>query len=282
MLRKPWFKYLSAALAVLVVLAIASPFVADVVVRQQLESHGVTWTKMTRDGFQWRITGLSSGAVTAKQARLTVSSKPSLVLRNTRIDLHRLLMDPVAPPPAMPEWLYVSADPAMLAYGEHAVATGMRARLSKGRLVASGPTMNIKGRWDSQFELEFDGDIVIGEGKFDGVSRLRMSQQLEIKIMGAKFADGQNHKVFGTDVSAELTGPGIGRLSGSIASGKTAGTLEVSCGKKAQSCRLDIRPADHPFAMMLTAWPRSDVGPVPVDAPNVAYEFNLGQLTRAR
>jgi len=32
----------------------------------------------------------------------------------------------------------------------------------------------------------------------------------------------------------------------------------------------------------LTAWPRSDVGPVPVDAPNVAYEFNLGQLTRAQ
>jgi hypothetical protein len=280
--RKPWFKYSSAALTVLVVLAIASPFLVDVVVRQQLEGLGMTWAKMKREGFQWHITGLETSALNAKHARLNVSLKPSLALRNARLNLHRLLLEPAAPPPAMPDWLYISADPVMLVYGEHAVATGMRARLAKGRLVASGPTMKVKGRWDGQLELEFDGEVIIGEGKFDGIARLRMAQQVEMKIIDAKFADAQNHKVLGTDVSAELAGPGIGRLSGTITADKSTGTLVVSCGKQARSCRLDIQPANHPFAMILTTWPRSEVGPIPVDAPNVAYEFKLGQLSRAQ
>jgi hypothetical protein len=134
------------------------------------------WKKIARDGFQWRITGFSNGAMSAKQARLTLSSRPSLTLRSARVDLHQLLMGPVSPPSQLPDWLYVSADPATLAYGDSAIATGLRVRLAKGRLVASGPTMNVEDRWEQQLDLTSDGDVVIAGGKFDGAARLRLAR----------------------------------------------------------------------------------------------------------
>ena len=282
MLRKPWFKYLAGALVLLIVLAIATPFVLDAVVRAQLEAHGVAWKKIQRDGFEWRITGLNKGALSAATARLTLSSKPALALRNAKVDLHRLMMSPAAPPEAIPAWLYVSADPALLVYGDHVVASGMRARLSQGRLVASGPTMTVKGRMDGTVDVQLDGDVVIGAGKFDGVARVRMADKVEIRIVEAKFADAASHKVFASDISAELAGAGLDGLSGAIASGKTAGKLDASCGKSAEACMLAIEPPGHPFAMMLADWPRSDLGPAPPNAANAAYEFKLGQLSRAR
>lgn len=281
MLRKPWFKYLAGGLAVLLVLVIAAPFVADVIVRQQFAAHDVAWKKISRDGFEWRITGFSNGAISAKQARFTLSTKPALALRNARVDMHKLMMAPANPPAPLPSWLYVSADPAMLTYGEHAFATGMRARLARGRLVASGPTMNVKGRLDGTLDLQFDGDVVVGEGKFDGVARVRMAQSIEIEITDARFADAQSHKVFAPGVSVQLDGPGIDRLSGTVASAQTSGTLKVSCAEDATTCRLEIEPSDHPFANMLANWPRADLAPAPVAAANASYQFKLGQLSRA-
>ena len=80
--------------AVFVALGVATPFAADLVVKQMLEQRGFSWKTVKRNGLSWRFRDFSHPLLNASSARFTLSTKPELKLQNATLDVRALLSSP--------------------------------------------------------------------------------------------------------------------------------------------------------------------------------------------
>ena len=220
--------------AVFVALGVATPFAADLVVKQMLEQRGFSWKTVKRNGLSWRFRDFSHPLLNASSARFTLSTKPELKLQNATLDVRALLSSPWQASSASPAWLYVAADPLTLNWGEAEIGSGIRGRLSGGRAVASGPTLRITGSVAETLSLRAEGDIAMGPIKFDGRIDLRDTQPLTLEVNGDKLVMageriGPDPLVL-TKLKTTLTGS-AGELSGEFTLDDLPGTVTIACGQ---------------------------------------------------
>lgn len=75
-----------------------------------------------------------------------------------------------------PAWLYMQADPLSLHWREHVLASGIRGRVSNGRVVASGPTLTVKGVAAAPLKINLVGDL--------NLPRIRLGSEFDVSRAG--------------------------------------------------------------------------------------------------
>ena len=248
-------KLAGVVVAALVVVLIAVPFAADVVVKQMLEQRGFSWKSVKRDGLSWRFRDLRHAVVQAGAARLKVSVRPELKLQNATVDMRQLLSTPWDVDQAPPKWLYIAADPLSLNWGEAEIGSGIRGRLSSGRAVASGPTLKVTGGVGARLQLRAQGDISVGPMKFDGNIEIKNTQPLTLQVTADKvvFAGPRigPEPIVMTDVRGEFGGS-VEDLAGAFSVADVGGELRLRCGATdAAPCKLNVTVPPAPAGQVI-------------------------------
>jgi hypothetical protein len=250
--QKLWFKVAASVVGVLILVAIASPFIAEIIVLRMIEARGGAWTAVERDGYSWRFKELVIGPAAADTARLVLKMRPELQLRKATVDLRAVLDGPITPTALPPDWLYIAVDPLSLMWDERVIASGVRGRISKGRVVATGPTLSIKGTVASPLRLQVKGDVKRSalqiSGTLDLLSAAELkldAQDIKLRFDGPKIGSVPLQLV---DISGAFNGT-TERLSGSFKFAKASGDLAVECAtQSAERCVLSVKMADVAFA----------------------------------
>ena len=235
---KLWFKIAAGIVGLIVIAAVAAPFAVDALVKQNLSERGASWASVARSGLEWQFKQFRLGALSADTATLTLGRKSELALANASVDLAELLREPMRDEALPPAWLYMQADPLSLHWREHVLASGIRGRVSKGRIVANGPTLSVKGVAAAPLKINLVGDLNLPRIRLGGEFEVSRAAQLQVRLSKGRLqADSAGvgpTALLLEDISAELSGS-LEQVAGTFSLASASGNIAIDC---ASDCKL--------------------------------------------
>lgn len=264
-----------------VLLAVLGWFSLDLWVRQALDGAGVSWQRVQRSGLSWTVSAPRHALWRASSARLEVAATPRLSLRTLDLDLAAVLAGEgiAANLRTLPDWIYFSADPMTLRWGERILASGLRTRLQDGTLSATGPTLQARGAvGDGGVELNLDGALeleelgLVASARWSLTSPPRLQAEVRELRLGAPALSEQALRL--RDLRLSLEGD-VRDARGSVGLAATSASLDLACSAPdPRHCRLRLAMRAVPLAALdghLQGGPHT----AKVAALGGTFDFNL-------
>ncbi|MBT6278039.1 MAG: hypothetical protein HOI95_28385, partial [Chromatiales bacterium] len=237
--RRRAIKFGAIAVAISVVIAIAAYIGVGIAVATMLGNAGFQWKTMERNGFSWAFTDIASPSITATRARLDLGSSSRFTLQRAALDLAAASENQTlgAAFSSVPKWLYVSADPLTVRWRTRTLASGLRSRLAKSSIVATGPTMSIRGTVGPDgVALKLSGELNADALSAKGDAQLRLSvsnggqAQVEANLSQVKLVVPQASSKPIVFEAVKLTATGdLQQTTGTLTVGDLTGTVALRC-----------------------------------------------------